>query len=417
MDPSKKLMNSILGRVDASTSVNDLTGILKNIPMDIIQKMIKKEIKNYGNNKINKIYFDSMSLSDILPDDITQNILSFFNTDYINLRAVKAVNKSFQSLSDKNYKNEVRKINDIIAKEKCEYLTDFNGTNKCWIIDKNRTELNKNEINLKYNGPINDINDGIKICENGDTLLICDGSYEIMENECDSFGKKMALIGKGSNVRIHLNHKLIIKNDTYFENIHFKFDNHRFRVGSDINLWMKKCEITSNGSAIFGDADNSSLYLNQCKFDRNENSEYTEGEGAISMAVYHRNIDVIGCTFSNFGYDDHNKYKGEYTHNEVPASPCIEISEGGCGDKCELRIIANIFENINGKCIGCGYWKGDSFGDDEDCYLNGANAFINNGSHTIHHNILKGQMTSIKKYISSTSEICDCNKIYPFINC
>eukprot|EP01083_Nonionella_stella_P177713 625461_1 len=90
-------------------SVNDIMHLLTLLPFQTIQDSILEVIGGLGTDTANDIRYKCFSITDILPDDITQHIISF--TDSLDM---KCVNTVFNSCCNKNNALELKHRQQII---------------------------------------------------------------------------------------------------------------------------------------------------------------------------------------------------------------------------------------------------------------------------------------------------------------
>eukprot|EP01083_Nonionella_stella_P207021 752467_1 len=152
--------NTLCNTINEATSLNDLIPLLKCIELDTMQNILTNQIQTMKSNQISNTYFSSLSIETVLPIDIIQHIISFNNISHI-----KYVSKTFQNCYNNNQKIQLKQ-----RKQQILSLIKWNETiHKTWIVDNTRTELNNNEIALKYQPSIfNNISDAINTAKSGD---------------------------------------------------------------------------------------------------------------------------------------------------------------------------------------------------------------------------------------------------------
>eukprot|EP01084_Bolivina_argentea_P090658 163319_1 len=205
-------------RVCNAQSLNDIIPILNLIPMQEIQNALLDVIRGLDTNVVNKVHYEGLSLINILPDDVTQQIVSF--SDSIEM---KRVNKAFYTCYNKNRERELKQRQSIIDKYEFDPLVKYDERNKTWILHPTRTLLNSEEIAKGYHGPLRRLQEVIDSDSvgSGDKLLFYDGCYVFTEDESYwLMGKDLQLIGIGDNVRLKIHSVNLInelRNEDYEE--------------------------------------------------------------------------------------------------------------------------------------------------------------------------------------------------------
>eukprot|EP01084_Bolivina_argentea_P059146 107962_1 len=322
----KRLLNSF---VDKSDCGMDIISLLPFINIDSLQQFLKNEIKQFNDDTARKAYYESVSIMDILPDDIMQHIISF-NLDSKSRFVNKQCNKQVNQENKKFVTEQHNAFNPIIPFKK--------NINNTWIINKDRKILNETEIENGYKGPIESIDEAIEKCQSGDKLLISDGKYE-----CDlAVSNDVHLIGVGDNVSISSKCSVYVddmstdkKCNVYFENISIEAPPDESVINvSNSNLWMKNCEIRSTGRS--GDIgvmvrDDSNFMAKDCIF-----------WNGILMSPTLCNVLVIGCIFKR-SMDICNTLSGAieiFDNYSDILDPQEEF------EFCNLKCIDNVFEEI-----------------------------------------------------------------------
>eukprot|EP01083_Nonionella_stella_P272938 925816_1 len=151
---------------------------------------------NLDTNTAHDIKYKYFCITDILPNDIMQYIVSF--TD------------------------KLKQIESIIDEQSFTPIVKYEEHHKTWIIHPTRTQLNSQEIEDGYKGPINLLKQLVGRVRSGDKLLFYDGNYVETEHaELNVLKKRdVQVIGMESNVNIKIyetsddmrSHNLYLKN-------------------------------------------------------------------------------------------------------------------------------------------------------------------------------------------------------------
>eukprot|EP01083_Nonionella_stella_P169283 573707_1 len=85
-------------------SINGILPLLQLIPFNAIRDAALQAIRDLDTNTINEIQYKCLPITAILPDDITQHILSF--SDSLNM---KYISKTFNNCYSKNKALELKR--------------------------------------------------------------------------------------------------------------------------------------------------------------------------------------------------------------------------------------------------------------------------------------------------------------------
>eukprot|EP01083_Nonionella_stella_P180185 641881_1 len=363
-------------RVRNSQSTNDIIQLLRFIPLEAIEDAIVDAIRDLDTNTVNEIQYKCLSMTDILPDDITQHILSF--SDSLNM---KYINKAFNNGYNKNRALQLKQRQHIIAKHEFNPIVRYEEHNTTWVIHPTRTHLNSQEIANGYKGPLNklkDVNDAVR---SGDKLLFYDGNYiETKLCEFDMFAREHQLVGMGDNVflktnnifGIELSHNVTL----YVKNMKMEFRDSLI-ICDDASVYLEDCEIVF-GSYCFVDVNNTgTFHARNCVFSR-PSGLYS---GSIRME-YGSNVNIVGCTFTN------HKHACIWLHDDEKLLKDIDPYEGTF-----LKCIGNIFTNNFGYPIAVDKSVSDKFTEILTSVLS--------------HNILEGY-----NGVNANDTVNTANKIY-----
>ena len=178
-------------KIQSATSINDLIGVLQHLSLPAIKGFVNQQIEQETLQNANKMYYESFSIQEILPDDVQQCILSSDG-----LYHPKTICKKWKLLSDKNETIKMRKIYRSTM-----VPPPSNQVGSTYVVHPKRTHLNAIEISLGYKGPFSLSkalnNEHLK---DGDRLLIHDGNYTNDNGESFVVNKSLQIIGVSKNV-------------------------------------------------------------------------------------------------------------------------------------------------------------------------------------------------------------------------
>eukprot|EP01083_Nonionella_stella_P090731 253510_1 len=302
---NSKVKHLLSARVSDAQSINDIMPLLKSIPFEEIQEAILQVIAVLDTNTANDIKYKSLSMTDILPDDIMQHIVSF--TDSLNM---KYINKPFYTCYNKNKLLELKQRQCIIEKHVLPCNVQYQQHNDTWIIHPTRNHLDSEEIAKGYKGPLNDLRDVVDAVKSGDKLLFHDGKYAETNSAefcfLDTAGEYQ-VIGIGNNVFIefcNMNESFLVSRHLSFKNVTLEMGD-GFQIDFNGSLSMEDCEIVLGSSHI--EIIHGSFHAKNCVF---------SGGNVSPIQVYCKatvaTLNVIGCTFTHYSktcislFDDAN---------------------------------------------------------------------------------------------------------------
>eukprot|EP01083_Nonionella_stella_P169281 573701_1 len=327
---------SLRDYVRNAQSTNDIMHLLTLLPFQTIQDSILEVIGGLNTDTANAIRYKCCSITDILPDDITQHIISF--TDSLDM---KYVNKSFNNCCNKNKALELKHRQQIIDEQVFNPIVKYEQHNKTWIVHPTRTRLNNEEIANGYGGPLNTLNEAADTVQPGDKLLFCDGEYDASGEDqfLDEFRFMIEeydpqIIGVGNNVLLKFAEVIdIYCNDIYFKNVKIEM-NYHWGIATDSSLFMEDCEIMMGGRSIDVGAG-ATFSAKNCVF---SGTSGTSGRNVpITLEYDSKNVSIVGCTFTQhkqeacIGLYD---YSGKY--DEIVDDPIPDT---------RLKCVGNIFKN------------------------------------------------------------------------
>eukprot|EP01083_Nonionella_stella_P169282 573703_1 len=265
-------------------SINDIMHLLTLLPFQTIQDSILEVIGGLNTDTANAIRYKCCSITDILPDDITQHIISF--TDSLDM---KYVNKSFNNCCNKNKALELKHRQQIIDEQVFNPIVKYEQHNKTWIVHPTRTRLNNEEIANGYGGPLNTLKDAMDTVQSGDKLLFYSGEY-IETDECEFETlvecNDTQIIGVESNVLLKFTEVICIDgNNVYFKNVKIEMEDSWF-IKEHSSLFMDDCEIMMGDSIDVGDC--ATFSAKHCVFNVPISVEYDSNV----------NVNIISCTFT-----------------------------------------------------------------------------------------------------------------------
>ena len=105
-------LDKVSSLIEEANNKQDLLNILSSLPLQLIKDAVQNAFSTIDihNTTAKQVYFKAASLSDIIPSDVIQSILSFNSLSLTQ----KCVNKTFKSLTEKNESMQTRKRNDFV---------------------------------------------------------------------------------------------------------------------------------------------------------------------------------------------------------------------------------------------------------------------------------------------------------------
>eukprot|EP01083_Nonionella_stella_P087098 242168_1 len=147
------------------------------IPWKAMKEALLAAINGLNTETTNDLQYKCLPITDILPDDLIQHIVSFSDS-----LAMKYIDKAFNNCYNKNKALELKQREQIIEKYAFNPGVKYGEQNKTWIIHPTRTHLNSEEIANGYQGPLNELIEVADAVESGDKLLFYDGHYRETDN-------------------------------------------------------------------------------------------------------------------------------------------------------------------------------------------------------------------------------------------
>ena len=298
----QSMKEQIQHRITTAPDVYDLLPIMQFLSLSAIKEFVTDQIDHDlesldpedPEDTYREIYYNGLSITDILPGDVVQHIISFND-----VCRHKAVSKTWKSLSEKSEMTQMRELyRATIVDESHEHESAVT-----WIVHPKRKHLNTVEIELGYKGPLT-IDLALYHIEkelfgDGDRLLLHDGTYE--SSTACIIGQDVHFIGLGNKVIFKANDQSTFKLgddklNVSFENIAFHtgsvfFANARsiFISGANHRVRIEKCSFHRFATAIrFCAASSCELTVNDC--------EFAEVERAFFMDD-NVNVEFTNCLF------------------------------------------------------------------------------------------------------------------------
>ena len=236
-------------------------------------------------NKLLIKFIESVPMINLLYDDIIQYIISFNEFEETRL-----INKKFNSLTEKNEKKYYKQVYELINKDQ----DDVN--NKTYIVNQNKLSLHSIEKKLEYDGPYCDVEKVIKLCNDGDRIIMHGGTYQMH----DEFfiEKNIQIIGLTDIIKMECDKAIYINSDKVrLQNMKIlPCDNEEsIVICRGCSLEAADCTFESgsniiNHTLIWVLAE-ASLIVNNCQF--------REAKGAVAMSPIAQNVDIQECYFAN----------------------------------------------------------------------------------------------------------------------
>eukprot|EP01083_Nonionella_stella_P097431 273868_1 len=386
---TQKAKQLLYNRVSNAKSINDILPLLHLIPLEPIQDVVLNAIMALDPNTANDIQYKCLSVTDILPQDIIQHIVSFGDS-----LKTKYINKAFNNGYTKNQRLQLTQLQQIIdTHEFNPTIPQYEEGNKTWILHPTRTHLNSDEITKGYEALLNDLNEVRDVVQSGDKLLFHDGEYAYQFETDEDLSETLfsnydlQLIGLGKDVFIKMNSndsseekteiQMWDNNCIYFKNVKMQMDVDFELHGAEIS--MEDCKIELGSSNCFVSVfDTGTFNAKHCVF--SGQSERARGLFEPIYFGYGAHVNLVGCTFLQ------NRSR----------MACIQLIDDESDyplDETFLKCVGNIFEDNWGYPITM----------DQSIHLR--------ESHTlkslIRHNILRGYNGVKMKDVVDTA-----NKIY-----
>ena len=95
------------------SNFSELIPILEQMPITSVKDIVIHQFEQLKADTAKSIIYSSLPIHEILPDDITQHILSFNKSSKVTI-----VNKKFKELSDRNTTNYLRDSYNLVNSKK-----------------------------------------------------------------------------------------------------------------------------------------------------------------------------------------------------------------------------------------------------------------------------------------------------------
>eukprot|EP01083_Nonionella_stella_P301605 1035689_1 len=344
-------------------------------------------------------YFNTLSIIDILPNDIMQHIESF--TSDVNL---VVINKKWSEYHHNNY-HRLRKqaINSVPFQPN---IGISNSSNSSWNVFPDHV------IQQGCPDPmdgVDSIEDVLSKCKSGDTLRIHPGVYDIglLDVERDvrfiGVGHGVIFISETSKQEDNSTVTLLNNTNASFENIIFDLPTAycgTMSLNPGSKMWLKNCSITCGqvGVMVMKDA---CLHVKQCRFH--------DGSVAISVSPRAGALTVVNSKFTTCGQEQDPQVVNYASYS------CIDVwdeygdmypAADSSATLLNVQCIGNVFQK--NLCLPIAEHHEVDSDSDEECFL------INTKSFEAKYNRIYNQF-QIKSNVRPPLGPLDCinpNRIY-----
>eukprot|EP01084_Bolivina_argentea_P276226 471293_1 len=338
-------INMLHEYVESIDGTDNLLSILKaiRIPTNKIKDFINQQIDELDANSSKHTYYTQIPIDRILSADIFQYILSFAGFYH-----TKAVNTEWKQYSEKTEAHYLTKL----------YKPINNSYVNTYIVHKYRKKLHEIEIDLGFQGPLNDIE---QQCNSGGRLLIWNGVYPLSAKYlCDN----LQLIGIENEVTIK-SPAIDIDDESWLDiqpavecNIqNIKLDcsdvlaasSGCISVPESSTLNMKNCELQFGKAFGCWARNNSQVNVNNCRF---SNREPGDSKTAIELSQHAGEINIIDCIFKNCNLKIDDVWDDELD-DEIMELKCIgnifDFDDNLCNDLYPIMdaSVTTKYENSN----------------------------------------------------------------------
>eukprot|EP01083_Nonionella_stella_P045317 121761_1 len=328
---SQRIKQLLCELVCNAQSTKDITHLLELIPLEVIQNAILEALRSLDTNTANDIGYKCLSITDVLPDDITQKFLSFSDS-----LCMKYVNKAFNNCHNKNKALELNRRQQMIDKHPFNPIVVFEPHNKTWVIDPKRSHLSSEEIAKGYKGPLTEFKHILDDVQSGDRLLFYDGHY-IETNQEDGHYKLVE-----SSIFIYDDLQLIGMGNDVFIEFSGGDDDEELRLNSGTHLYFKNMRIDSCYQFYIN--NHSSICMENCEIDFGAIFVGKTGTFTAKRCVFKRpieirygsNVTIVGCTFTH--------YLRHFACVELTLFAPYTNDDGDYPDTF-LKCVSNIFED------------------------------------------------------------------------
>eukprot|EP01083_Nonionella_stella_P238017 834426_1 len=369
---TKRLRTTLNDSIGSAKNTNDMSSFLSCIPLDVAKRIMKQQIESFDRNRLYKTYLTALPVDVVLPERIMQYCLSFHHG-----LTLRLVNKSFKLHYDANQRLLMKRLQQIAHQHSFVHDIEFDEhVNKTIVVDRDRSALTQTEINLGYQSLMQNIDDALNECIDGDKIML-----HGVQNGCKwrTMNTSIQIIGVGTDASLTdvynddcrpnnpCGMRILGSTSIYFENVALDgklCENHKnrfFFLRDDSKLYLKDCKLKFGDCAIFV-ADNAKLTAMSCEFDGR-----SSGTIAIEIDMTGAsNVSLFGCTFSGCGHD---RFESEKFVDFLGKASCVQICDRHMSSASNLTLecIANLFANNAGYPISaCGIEEYEDGWDDED---------------------------------------------------
>ena len=346
----RQFKQAIRQTVASAQSASDLLPMMANIPLDKIKALINEHVDQSDFQVTTHLFMNAASIDQILPDDITQHILSF--NGFFEPRTYKLVCHNWNKLSNCNESKYLGKVCKDIGdiKSPIEYNPNTSST---WIVDARRDKLIK--VVLGSQGLINGDAASFQECASGDRILLCSGTYtSFSEWRCAA----SQFIGVGGAVVIKFAERdsrtIWPRTQVYFENITFEATHDSsefFMVKEDAKLWLKNCRFKihqrvqlSNSCPSIWARIGSSLHVDSCRFAVGSAVELSPfaADATVKDCYFEQDGGDTPCIIISGQFDQPSRFEQMFNLSPIKESKII-TTEGR--EVVNFKCIGNVFEN------------------------------------------------------------------------
>ena len=327
--------------VNAATTLSDLLSILNCITLPKLKRFVYSEIKQMDGRTTTITYCNAIPIDAILPEDITQHILSFDGYCH------QSICKKWKQLDKVNKENALR---EVYASSLSVYDPSTSvRSGKTWIIHPN---LESRKSHLGFSGVIKSTGRGYQnslriggelgaVWQMGDTMLFHEGQYEFPH----SVEPDIKIMGVGQREKIMFNSSLEYPTfpvDLYFENVTVNFRYGYTTLWAGHLLEMKNC-ILKHPNSKLSVQSKATLIMDQCILDGSFWESERLGwrfqiqEHAIQISPFAASVRITNCIFREVSKGI--LFPTEDEPSELETSNAVSTN---------ITICDNVFEDIEG---------------------------------------------------------------------
>ena len=274
--------------IHSATNVEQILPILKSLSLSDIKNFAIQNLKKINTKKQKKIYFKALPITQIVPDDLIQHILTFNK-----FGDTRFVNKTFKLFTDKNEKNYYEKLHQSLNKNKHNETTTI-------VVNQHRNKLYPFEEKARYKGPCYNIEQAIELCDNDARIVIHPGEYKFYD--VVNITENIQIIGlndrnNGDNPRIYCNTPI----KTYSN-----------------NFILENITIVSSSNDVAISVEKGKFQASRCMFEKSEyietNLYICKKKGAIAKienSTFQTNKQEVAIDTCNVVINNYNEFGKE----------------------------------------------------------------------------------------------------------